>query len=246
MSAGLVIDLCLLILSAYIIIKFTVKGFVKSILDVAKLVLSLFVAYIVRIPVAKFFCSLFMDRVMIGAVQKSLEAYIESDTAKIAIDITSLAKNTPEFFEKLLTRFDLDYNKFVSDLDAIVGEKNPEVIPSLAQNVGGACAFLISIAISLVVAFVVAFALFTLIAMLISKIAEFDGVKKANKWLGALLGAVLSVIIMWGVTQGLLALTEFIDPLSGGKIEEIINGSMAVGIFKHLNLIEIIKIQIYG
>lgn len=246
MSAGLVIDLCLLILSSYIIIKFTVKGFVMSILDVCKLVLSLFIAYIVRVGVAKFFCSLFMDGVMIGAIEKSLNAYIESDTSKIAIDITSLAQNTPEFFEKLLTRFGLDYESFILDLNVLISEKSSAVVPSLAENVGGACAFLVSIAISLVVVFVIAFALLTLIAMLISKIAEFDGVRKANRWLGALLGVILSILVMWGITQGILALTTFIDPLSGGKFEEMINGSMAVGIFKHINLIEIIKNKIYG
>ncbi|MBO5379673.1 MAG: CvpA family protein [Clostridia bacterium] len=246
MSAGLVIDLCLLIVAAYIIIKFTVKGFVSSILDASKLVLSVFISFIVRVPVARFFCSLFMDRVMFGAVESSLEAYLESDTAKITIDITSLAKNTPEFFEKLLTKFELDYPLFISDLDKLIEDKSPEVIPSLAENIGGACAFLISIAIALIVVFIIAFAALSLLSKLLSKITEFDGVKSANKWLGALIGVILSVIIMWGVTEGLLALTAFVDPLSGGKIEEIINGSMVVGIFKHISIIDIIKNKIYG
>ncbi|MBQ4108787.1 MAG: hypothetical protein IJC80_05240, partial [Clostridia bacterium] len=139
MSAGLVIDLCLLIIAAYIIIKFTVKGFVSSILDASKLILSVFISFIVRVPVARFFCSLFMDKIMFSAVESSLEAYLESDTAKITIDITSLAKNTPEFFEKLLTKFKLDYPLFISDLDKLIGDKSPEVIPSLAENIGGAC-----------------------------------------------------------------------------------------------------------
>lgn len=246
MSAGLVIDLCLLIVAAYIIIKFTVKGFVSSILDASKLVLSVFISFIVRVPVARFFCSLFMDRVMSGVVESSLEAYLESDTAKITIDITSLAKNTPEFFEKLLTKFELDYPLFISDLDKLIEDKSPEVIPSLAENIGGACAFLISIAIALIVVFIIAFAALSLLSKLLSKITEFDGVKSANKWLGALIGVILSVIIMWGVTEGLLALTAFVDPLSGGKIEEIINGSMVVGIFKHISIIDIIKNKIYG
>lgn len=246
MSAGLVIDLCLLIVAAYIIIKFTVKGFVSSILDASKLILSVFISFIVRVPVARFFCSLFMDRVMSGAVESSLEAYLESDTAKITIDITSLAKNTPEFFEKLLTKFELDYPLFISDLDKLIEDKSPEVIPSLAENIGGACAFLISIAIALIVVFIIAFAALSLLSKLLSKITEFDGVKSANKWLGALIGVILSVIIMWGATQGLLALSEFIDPLSGGKLEEIINGSMVVGIFKHISIIDIIKNKIYG
>ena len=246
MSAGLVIDLCLLVIAAYIIIKFTVKGFVSSILDASKLILSVFISFIVRVPVARFFCSLFMDKIMIGAVESSLEAYLESDTAKITIDITSLAKNTPEFFEKLLTKFELDYPLFISDLDKLIEDKSPEVIPSLAENIGGACAFLISIAIALIVVFIIAFAALSLLSKLLSKITEFDGVKSANKWLGALIGVILSVIIMWGVTEGLLALTAFVDPLSGGKLEEIINGSMVVGIFKHISIIDIIKNKIYG
>ena len=246
MSAGLVIDICLLIVAAYVVIKFTVKGFVQSILDVAKLVLSVLITFIIRTPVAKFFCSLFMDKIMVGVIEKSLTAYVESDTAKIAIDITSLASNTPEFFEKLLTRFDLDYQKFTEDLEVLIQTKSPDVVKPLAENVGGACAFLISVAIALIVVFIIAFAALSLIAKLLSKITEFDGVKKANKWLGALIGILLSVIIMWGATQVFLALVAFIDPLSGGKFEEIINGSMVVGIFKHLSIIDLIKNKIYG
>ena len=128
----------------------------------------------------------------------------------------------------------------------LIQTKSPDVVEPLAENIGGACAFLISVAIALVVVFVIAFAALSLLAKLLSKITEFDGVKSANKWLGALIGIVLSVIIMWVVTQALLALVAFVDPLVGGKFAEIIDGSMVVGILKPLSIIDLIKNKIYS
>ena len=111
MNFGIIVDIALLVIAIFIIIKFTIKGFFSSILDVCKLGLSAIIAYIVRMPLAKLFSSLFMKNAMKSVVKTSCEAYLNTDLAKISIDISALHEQTPEFFEKFLTKFGLDYEK---------------------------------------------------------------------------------------------------------------------------------------
>lgn len=247
MNAGLIVDICLVVLTAFIIIKFTIKGFFSSVMDVAKLFLSVLIAFLVRTPVSKLFCSLFMDKAMHSVVESSLNAYLESDASKISFDITNLAESAPEFFEKFLTRFGLDYDRFVSDLNELTTNHNPDMVEPLAQNVGGAASMLLSLVLALIVGFIVVYLILIIVAKLLENLMKFDGVKQANRWLGALVGVIISLLIMWGVTMGLEALVEFVGPVAPNVItSDLTERSMIVGIFKHISLVDFIKSKIYG
>ncbi len=246
MSPGLIIDICLVAVSAFIIIKFTLKGFFSSILDVCKLGLSAIIAYIVRIPIAKLFSSLFMERAMKSVVNTSLEAYLNTDLAKISIDISALHESTPEFFEKFLSHFGLDYEKFFADLSDLTQNQNREAIDPIVDNLGPAIAMLLSIVLALIVGFVVSYIALIIIAKLLENLTKFDGIKTANRWLGFALGVVISLLIMWLVSMGLLALVEFVSPVAPNIISSnLTEGSMIVGLLENLSIIDLIKNQIY-
>lgn len=249
MNAGLIVDIVLLVLAIFIIIKFTLKGFFSSVLDVCKLGISAIVAYLVRVPIAKLICSLFMDNVMYKAIESSLNAYLAEDISKISIDITTLAEKTPEFFEKFLSKFGLDYEKFFSELNMLTTRQYDDpaqLVSSISANVGGAVAMLISVVITLIVVFIVSYIVLIIAARLLNGLTKFDGVKQANRWLGAAVGVVVALLIMWALSMGLLALVEFVGPLAPNVINsDLTEKSMIVGIFKNINLIDFIKSKIY-
>ena len=250
MNFGLIIDITLVVLAIFIIIRFTIKGFFSSVLDVCKLFLSAIIAYLVRIPIAKLFSSLFMEKAMKSLVKGSIEAYLDSDLAKISIDITTLYEQlnkTPEFFEKFLTRFGLDYERFFADLNDLTQNKNTEVIEPIVDNLGPAVALLLSTVLALIVAFVVLYIVFIIVAKLLENLTKFDGVKTANRILGLVIGLVLSVLVMWLVSMGVIALVEFVSPVAPNIISpELAEGSMIIDIFKNLNIIDLIKSKIYN
>lgn len=249
MNAGLIVDIVLLVLAIFIIIKFTLKGFFSSVLDVCKLGISAIVAYLVRVPIAKLICSLFMDNVMYKAIESSLNAYLAEDISKISIDITTLAEKTPEFFEKFLSKFGLDYEKFFSELNMLTTRQYDDpaqLVSSISANVGGAVAMLISVVITLIAVFIVSYIILIIAARILNNLTKFDGVKQANRWLGAAVGVLVALLIMWALSMGLLALVEFVGPLAPNVINsDLTEKSMIVGIFKNINLIDFIKSKIY-
>ena len=249
MNIGLIVDIVLAVLTIFIIIKFAIKGFFSSVLDVCKLGISAIVAYLVRVPIAKLLCALFMNNVMYKAIESSLNAYLAEDISKISIDITSLAERTPEVFEKFLTKFGLDYEKFLTELNLLTTRKYDDpaqLIDSISSNVGGAVAMLISVVITLIAVFIVSYIVLIIASRLLNSLTKFDGVKQANRWLGAGVGVIVALLIMWAISMGLLALVEFVGPFAPTVINsDLTEKSMIVGIFKNINLIDFIKSKIY-
>ena len=251
MSAGLIVDIVLVVITILVIIKFTIKGFFSSILDVCKLALSLLIAYLVRIPIAKLFCSIFMNKVMYGVVEKSINAYLESDFSKVGIliDIDSLVTEKTGFLEKFLVKFGFDYESFSVQFDGIsqkTGDELASSIDSISLNLGGAIAMLLSVVLALIIAFVVAYIALIILAKVLENLTKFDGIKQANRILGAVVGVIIAVLILWGASMGLLALVEFVHPVAPNVINpDLTEKSMIVGIFKNINLIDFIKSKIY-
>ena len=251
MNPGLIIDIVLLVLSVLIIIKFALKGFFSSVLDVCKLGISLIISFVVRMPIAKLLSKLFMKKAMYGVVENSLNAYLESDFSKVGIiiDIESLFLEKASFLEKFLPKFGLDYESFKNEFAGLSQKTGDELagsIDSISSNLGGAIALLISVVISLIVVFVISYVALIILAKVLENLTKFDGVKQVNRWLGVALGVVVSLLIMWGVSMGLLALVEFVGPVAPNVINpDLTEKSMIVGIFKNINLIDFIKSKIY-
>ena len=247
MGASTIIDIVLCSFAVLIILKFTLKGFVCSLLDLTKAILSLALAFLLRIPVANLFNDLFMENAMVSVVKKSLEAFLENDPTNIAIDLKALQNDTPEFFEGFLTYFGLDFDKFIEEFDLFFNQENTSVIDSLANNIGGAIATLLSTIIAFIVVTIASYIVLSIVFALISHLRKFDGVKTADRLLGLALGILIAVFVVWGLTQGVLFVIEFVGPFVPEYINnELAEGSMVVSIFKNLNLIDFIKNKIYA
>lgn len=247
MNPSTVFDIALVVFAALIIIKFTIEGFFSSILDLCKGFLAIVTAYLMRIAIGRLFYSLFMKDAMVSLVYKSLELSLNENIDKLGIDIKSLQENTPEFFEKLLTKFGLDHSKYLEDFDAFFVNDNQEVMGSLAENVGGAIAMLLATALALLAGLIASYIIFSIVVHFLLKLTKFEGVKSANRWLGLALGCVIAFFVLWGCSMGAELLVQFVGPALPEYInEDLTNGSMVVGIFKHISPIEFIKKLIYS
>lgn len=247
MNPSTILDIVLLSFSVLIIIKFTVEGFFSSVLDLCKGFLAIVIAYIMRISLANLFMSLFMKKAMVSLVLSSLELYSGSSQNMAGIDIETLQNNTPELFETLLTKFGLDYPEFLSDFEEYFIKGNQEVVSSLSENVGGAIAMLLSLALALFVGLIVAYVILSIIVHFILKLTKFEEINKANKWLGLILGVVIAILVMWGVT----VLVQLSIGILGPVLPQYFNtnlteGSMIVGIFRYISPAEFIKNLIYS
>ncbi len=236
MNISTIVDIVLCSFAVLIILKFSIKGFVCSLLDLAKAILSLAIAFLLRIPLANLFNDLFMKNAIIGVLEKSLNGFLENDPTKVTIDLSVLNK-TPQFFEKFLTHFGLDFEKFKQEFELFFNQNDASVIESLAENVGGAMATVLSTIIAFVALLLTSYIALTIIFAFVSHLRRFDGVKTADRLLGIALGVAISITVLWGCTQGILfagrLLPDYINEDTMGK-------SMVVSIFKNLNLVDFI------
>lgn len=242
MNVSTIVDIVLCSLAVLIVLKFSIKGFVCSLLDLAKAILSLAIAFLLRIPLANLFNDLFMENAIIGVLKDSLKGFSENDPAKIKIDL-SVLNNTPQFFEKFLTHFGLDFEKFKQELELFYNQDDISVVDSLAENVGGAMATVLSTIIAFVALLLGSYIALTIIFAFISHLRKFDGVKTVDRILGVALGMVIAITVLWGCTQGILfagrLLPDYINEDTMGK-------SMVVSIFKNLDLVDFIMDRFYS
>ena len=247
MNPSTIVDIVLLSFSVLIIIKFTVEGFFSSVLDLCKGFLAIVTAYLMRIAIANLFMSLFMKKAMVSLVTSSLELYFNQNAELTGIDIEALQNSTPELFEVVLTKFGLDYPKFLSDFEEFFINGNKNVLSSLAENVGGAIAMLLSLALALFVGLIISYIIFSIIVHFVLKLTKFDGVKKANRWLGLLLGTIIAFFVMWGATVLIQLAVQILGPMLPQYFHSnLTEGSMIIGIFKHISPAELIKNLIYS
>ncbi|MBO5338862.1 MAG: CvpA family protein [Clostridia bacterium] len=247
MNPSTILDIVLGVTACLVIIKFTVEGFFQNLLDLCKGFLAIVISYLMRIAIGRLFCSLFMKDAMITLVSKSLDLYQNQDVENLGFDIASLKENTPEFFEKILTRYGLDYQRFLGDFEEFFVDGNHEVKDSLAENVGGAVAMLVSIILALFVGLIVAYVLLSIVVYFILKLTKFDGVKTANRWLGLALGVVIAFLVLWGATIVVELLVQFVGPVLPEYINpSLAENSMVVGMFKIISPINFIKDLIYS
>ncbi len=234
MVASIIFDISLTVLAILIIVKFTVKGFVRSLLDLAKIMISLSLAFLLRVPVAGLVSSLFMNNLMVDAVRSSLDAYLNNEMDKIYVDV----ENMPEMLKSFLTFFDLDLDSFNSDFEAFFTNHDTSVIGSLSNNVGGALSMLISSAIAFVVITVISYIILSIIFHFVAHLRRFDDVKTADRILGVILGIGVAFVILFFFSQTIMWIVDEIGPIAPEYIDSkfceksmIISGSNRVWSF---------------
>ena len=224
MGAHVVIDIVLSVLALFIIIKFTVKGFLRSVLDSLKVVFAGIIAYAIRLPVAKAIDAWFMRDSITGWVNQSLlEAFEGNDTL---VNFVELYNNAPGLFSKILTSFGL------GDVSALgKGEIiTEETIQELANELGSAISMFVSTVIAVVVMFFIMLLLLTILNKLLDALMVFALIKLVNRALGFVLGLVCALAAIWLASLVLEFLVNVTNGFGGSLTKEVLDKSMLIGL----------------
>lgn len=224
MSASVIIDIILGVCTLLTIIKFTIRGFVGSVLDTAKVFFAAILAYLLRIPVAKLFDGWFMRDGIVNWVRKSLITSLEGNDT--FINFIDLYKNVPGFFNKILVKFGL------GDVSALDGMETASYtqIDELAIDIGSAISMLLSTILAVVALFILSLILLSIVVRLVDGLLVISSVSKINRVLGLLLGIAVSFAIIW-LTSFILEFLVDITGGFGGKLSrDDLNKSMLMGL----------------
>lgn len=234
----IIMDLVLVAVALIIIIKFTVTGFFKSILNSCKLIISVVLAFILKNPVAALVSNLFMKKLLVNVVTSSLASYYESNEATTNIFLMLYSNDENNFYNSVLADFGVDLAQLDKDFQ-LLKEGEISAIGSLGENIGGAMSSMVCSILALVAVFALSMLVISLIVPLLNKLTEFDGVKTANRLLGFVVGVVLAVLVLWGASVGIYALTDLVGPFTPGVFDkDTVNNSMVISLFRNLHLVE--------
>ena len=228
MSVTSIIDIVLGIVALLIIIKFTVKGFLRSVLDTLKVFVAAFLAYLIRMPVANLINSLFMQEKIVGWVRTSLQDTIAGVDS--FVNFQEVYENVPEFFSVVLSAFGLGDVSGLGTLEQATSEQ----VEELAVNIGSSISLLLSTTIAVIVLFIVALIVLSIVIKLLDGLMNFTAVKTINRILGFVMGVALSGGVIWLVSYGLGFLIDMTGSFGGNLTHEMVNESMLINLIRNI------------
>ena len=237
MSISLIIDLALCLISIVLIIRYTCKGAVRSILSYVKVFLAIGLAFVLRNPVATLLNKMFMTDSVTDWVHNSLVASA-SGTETNGLNIVELYQNTPSFFTNILSKFGIDLTDFDAAIEALP-YASEEQIAELSANIGGSIALMLSTILAVVIVFVLAIIVLTVIINLIDKAVKLPGLNFVNRVLGAVIGVLISITVIWAVSGIATLVVNYVGPIAPETInQDIIDNSVILKMFKDSRLTE--------
>ncbi len=227
MAGSIILDIALVVIAAFIIFKYTVAGFIKSILNFAKVIVSVLLAILLRLPVANLICQMFMDSAIKGWVHSSFAQLLAG--VDPTVNFIRLNSETPQFFQNVLTSFGLDYESFNEE----VYNLSEDNIGYLTEELGGSISRMLSTIIAVVVIFIVAMIALSVVVRLLNNLTKISGIRAINRLLGLGLGVAWAIVAIWTIGVGAQALVNMLSPLFPDVIDQsIIDDSMVLGMLE--------------
>ena len=239
MSISLIIDIALCLISVILIIRYTCKGALKSIFSYIKVFLAIGIAFLLRNPVASLLNKMFMTESITDWVYNSLTATakgVEPD----GLNIVKLYQETPSFFTNILSKFGIDLTDFDAAIEALPGASE-EQIAELSTNIGGSSALMLSTISAVVVVFILAIILLTVLVNLLNKVTKLPVLNFVNKILGAVIGVLISLTVIWAVSGIVTLVVNYVGPIAPETInQDIIDNSVILKLLKDTKLTDAI------
>lgn len=244
MNTGLIIDIVLLTIAVVTIIRYTFKGAVKAVFSFAKTFVALFLAYVLRKPAAMLINTLFMERSVTGWVYDSL--YAASQGVKPdGVDFVKLYNDMPSFFTKILSGFGLDSEGIEAAFNSLPGATETE-ITAVSESIGTSIAFMLSTIIGFIAVFLLALIALSIAVHILDKLTHLPIINFANKLLGAAIGVLISLLIIWIVSIIAGFLVNYIGPLAPTVFSEsLIEDSFILRTMKNAELMDTLKMYIH-
>jgi len=237
MSISLGIDIALCLISVILIIRYTCKGAVRSIFSYIKTFLAIGLAFALRNPVAELINKMFMNESITEWVHRSLLATARGEEVD-GLNVVELYQNTPSFFTNVLSKFGIDLTGFDAAIEALP-YADEQQISELSVNIGGSIALMLSMLIAIVVIFILALIVLTILVNLLDKATKLPGLKLINRVLGAVVGVLISLTIIWAVSGVVTLLVNYVGPMAPETInQDIIDNSIILKLLKDTNLTE--------
>jgi len=209
-----VIDILLIVIFGLLVFRGWWRGFMKSVLSLGRLILSLVITILFGSAFAAWIDEKFVNPPVFEAVFKKFSDAAAEVTASAEGGIEALVEKIPESFRGYL---DLESVDPTAEINALVEEWSHTVADGISK--------VIATIVGYVLLFVLAFIVLTVVIFIVSKVAKLPAIKTVDKLLGLLVGIVSGAFAVIFISVILSALLGVIGQ------EALVEGSFMLRLF---------------
>ena len=187
-TTAIILDILFVLVAALFIYVGVKKGFIKSLIQSAKLLLTIVATYFLGSPVAAFIKEKFVFQKVYDFWYEKIDSVYQSASATTE-ELRATVESAPDIL--------LAPEKKAEILASLSEESGAAMVESVSNSIATPFADVISNVIGYALTFVLAFVILTVAAWFLTKIAErIPFIGTANRILGGVFGAVLGIIIL--------------------------------------------------
>ena len=210
----LVIDILLIAIFALLVFRGWWRGFMKSILSLGRLILSLVITILFGSAFAAWLDAKFVNPPVFEAVFKKFSDVAAEVTASAEGGIDALVEKIPEAFRGYL---DLESVDPTAEINALVEQWSHTVADGISK--------VIATVIGYILLFVLAFLVLTLVIFIVTRFAKLPAIKTVDKLLGLVVGLFSGAVAVIFISVILSAILGVIGQ------EAVVEGSFMLRLF---------------
>jgi uncharacterized membrane protein required for colicin V production len=210
----LVIDILLIVIFGLLVFRGWWRGFMKSILSLGRLILSLVITIAFGASFAAWIDAKFVNPPVFEAVFKKFSDVAAEVTASAEGGIDALVEKIPEAFRGYL---DLESVDPTAEINALVEEWSHTVADSISK--------VIATVIGYILLFVLTFLVLTVVIFIVTRFAKLPAIKTVDKLLGLVVGLFSGAVAVIFISVILSAILGVIGQ------EAVVEGSFMLRLF---------------
>ena len=179
-----ILDLILLLIAFYTIFSCCKRGFVRSMWEMGKTLISFGCAWLFGKFAGEFIATKYLDNLITKLI---LNNFLQQGVS----DVSSLTYSISEPMRKLLQVCGINSEEIMSE-----AFENADTINGVAESIALPISAVISNLIGFIVVFVIAYFVLWGLVIILDKVVSLPVLKGVNRFLGACLGLVCSIIIV--------------------------------------------------
>ena len=249
-----VLDALLVGLMAFIIIRHSIRGFLNSFISVIKTLLAPFLAVVFNLPLARLISGWFFTTPAKGWIKDWLLSteQVTLENGEIAYKVHAFFDGIPKFVVDFILQSgeeDFSGRHMMSEHFSGLGEgvdplpATLEEIDLISDFLGNRLALGISIVIAFIIIFVVAEIFFLIFGKILNRILKKAVIiKRINIALGAVVGILLAILVVWVISFGIGRLFMFGAHYYANVFKDsIVENTIVLKFFVKNDLWEVIK-----
>ncbi len=234
---SLIIDLIIIIAAVSAIYLGIVRGFVKSVMGFASVLIAIAAIYFFTAPVAAWLNDAFVGDWVSGIVDDALVGIVSAGSDKL--ELGKIFTDRPEALVSIAEQFGCDLDELAAYYaESLANAADPFALEALAEKIAAPAADALSVALSALAIFVVSLIVLKLITLILDLICHLPVLDKLNTFLGMLFGIGSAIVTSWVIANLAVGLISALESINQDMFNQtVITGSVILRFFHENSLI---------